>query len=257
MFWFILVQYWRYKSATLPPLPLWKLDQDIWILFLMNLYKNFHRLTRMPLPHYLFGIRTRLLENMLNGIFVCKDVFNSLVSRPCEFWILCGESLRSFNGHLDEVSIRNPDKRFGMSRLFLANRVLLTLVWLRQYPTYSVLSLTFGVSTWSVGRIIESYWVLLWENVQPVICWPSQREWRDLRGNWPEMPAVVGCIDGTSHEILMPMVENQAEFYSGHRKYHCYHTQVLRVNTSKLITGKVYKITLISFTWKTCISYVL
>ena len=37
-----------------------------------------------------------------------------------------------------------------------------------------------------------------------------------FKGNWPEMPAVVGCIVGTSHEILRPMVENQAEFYSGH-----------------------------------------
>ena len=101
LFWFILVQYWRYKSATFPPLLLLKMDQDIGILFLMNLYQNFHRLTRMPLTHYLFGIRTRLLENKLNGIFVCKDVFNSLVSRHCEFWILCGESLRSFNELLD------------------------------------------------------------------------------------------------------------------------------------------------------------
>ena len=180
MFWFILVQYWRYKSATFPPLPIWKMDQNIRILFLMNPYQNFHRLTKMPLPHYLFDIRTRLLENDLNGIFVCKDVFNSLVSRPFEFWILSGENLRSFNELLDEVSIRVWD-----DRLSLANRVLLCLVWLRQYPTYSVLSLIFGVSTCTVGRIIESYWVLLWEIVHPVISWPSQRKWRDLRGNWP------------------------------------------------------------------------
>ena len=156
---------------------------------------------------------------------------------------------------MDISSIRIADKRFRMSRLSLANRVLLTLVWLRQYPTCSVLSLTFGVTTCTVGRIIESYWVLLWENVRSTCDFLALSAY--LRGNWPEMPAVVGCIDGASHEILMPMVENQAEFYSGHGKYHCYHTQVLHVNTSKLITGKVYKITLISFTWKTCISYVL
>ena len=152
LFWFILVQYWRY---TFPPLPLLKMDQDIGILFLMNLYQNFHRLTRMPLPHYLFGIRTRLLENKLNGIFVCKDVFNSLVSRPLEFWTLCADSLRSFNELLHEVSIRILDKRFGMSRLFLAYRVLLNVVGLRQYLTYSVLSLTFGVSTCTIDCIIE------------------------------------------------------------------------------------------------------
>ena len=122
LFWFILVQYWWYKSATFPPLPLWKIDQNIGILFLTNLYQNVHRLTRMPLPHYIFDKRTRLLVNELNGIFVCtcKDVFNSLLSRPFEFWILCRESFRSFDELLDEVSIRIPDK----SRLPLANRVL-------------------------------------------------------------------------------------------------------------------------------------
>ena len=142
---------------------------------------------------------------------------------------------------MDISSIRIADKRFRMSRLSLANRVLLTLVWLCQYTTYSVLSLKFGVSTCTVGRIIECYWVLLWENVQPVILWPSQREWRYLRGNWPEMPAVVGRIDGTSHEILMPMVDNQAEFYSGHRKYHCFHIQILHVNTSYWLPVKCIK----------------
>ena len=91
--WDVLVQYWRYKSAILPPLPLWKMDQNIGILFLMNLFQNLYRLTRISLPYFLFDIRTRLLGNELNGVFVCKDVFNRLVhvSRPFEYWILCGE----------------------------------------------------------------------------------------------------------------------------------------------------------------------
>ena len=100
LFWFVLVQYWRYKSAILPPLPLWKMDQNIGILFLMNLFHNFHRLTRISLPYFLFDKGTRLLGNELNGVFVCKDVFNSLVSRPFEFWILCWESLPSLTNYL-------------------------------------------------------------------------------------------------------------------------------------------------------------
>ena len=95
----------------------------------------------------------------------------------------------------------------------------------------------FGIGTCTVGRIINFYWVLQWGIVHFVISWPSQRYWRDLRENFSEMPAVVGCIgmyvywwniswdcdayDGKSGWL-----------YSGHRKYHSFHTQVLHINTS-------------------------
>jgi hypothetical protein len=77
--------FWLYKSAASPPLPLWKIDQNIGTFLLINLFQNFCRLTRIPLPHYLFDTRTRLLENELNGIFVIKDVYNNLLSRPIEY----------------------------------------------------------------------------------------------------------------------------------------------------------------------------
>ena len=64
------------------------------------------------------------------------------ISWRYEFWILCGESLRSFNDLLD-----NSLQKVWDDRLSLANRVLLPFVWLHQYPHYSVLSLTFNVST--------------------------------------------------------------------------------------------------------------
>ncbi|CAC5357895.1 unnamed protein product [Mytilus coruscus] len=51
---------------------------------------------------------------------------------------------------------------------------------------------------------------------------------------WPEMPNVVGMIDGTSHEILIPSTEPQQDFYSGHRKYHCIHTQVICDNDKNI-----------------------
>ena len=155
LFWFILVQYWRYKSMTFPPLPLWKMDRKLEFCFWWISFKFFTDLQEFLYHIFLLDIRTRLLQNELNGIFVCKYVFNSLVSRPLEFWTLRADSLRSFNELLHEVAIRIPDKRFGMGRLFLAYRVLLTVVGLRQYPTYSVLSLTFGVSTCTVDCIIE------------------------------------------------------------------------------------------------------
>ena len=42
-----------------------------------------------------------------------------------------------------------------------------------------------------------------------------------------KIPKVVGAIDRTSHEIYRPSTKTQHLFYSGHRKYHAKHSQVI------------------------------
>ena len=110
---------------------------------------------------------------------------------------------------------------------FINNRILMTLIWLRQYPTTVLLSLIFGTYPSTVHHITKHTWMKMWEVCAPLVQWPSQQQWLDKRGKWPEMPNVVGMIDETSHEIEVPMNEPQQDFYSGHRKYHCIHTQVI------------------------------
>ncbi|KXJ29426.1 hypothetical protein AC249_AIPGENE27131 [Exaiptasia diaphana] len=48
-----------------------------------------------------------------------------------------------------------------------------------------------------------------------------------MMGNWPEFPSAVGSIDSTPHEIYRPITEPQRLFYSGHRHYHCFNTQLI------------------------------
>ncbi|CAC5384042.1 unnamed protein product [Mytilus coruscus] len=48
------------------------------------------------------------------------------------------------------------------------------------------------------------------------------------------MPNVIGAIDGTSHEIWIPSTEPQDEFYNGHRKFHCIHTQIVIDNQKNI-----------------------
>ncbi|VDI60819.1 Hypothetical predicted protein [Mytilus galloprovincialis] len=45
--------------------------------------------------------------------------------------------------------------------------------------------------------------------------------------NWEKLPMAVGAIDGTLTEIYRPLVELQELYYSGHRHFHCVHTQVV------------------------------
>ena len=47
-----------------------------------------------------------------------------------------------------------------------------------------------------------------------------------MRETCAKLPSAVGAIDGTSHRIYRPEVEPQELYYSGHRHFHCIHTQV-------------------------------
>jgi hypothetical protein len=59
------------------------------------------------------------------------------------------------------------------------------------------------------------------------VTWPSNREWNGMRNTWQHFPNAVGCIDVTPHEILIPSIEPQREFYSGHRHFHVLNTQII------------------------------
>ena len=82
------------------------------------------------------------------------------------------------------------------------------------------------VSITDVCRCVQHMWPLLHEVLNTEISWPSKDEWRNRKNIGPELPGVVGIIDGTSHEIQPPR-DNQRAFYSGCRKYHFIHTQII------------------------------
>jgi hypothetical protein len=60
------------------------------------------------------------------------------------------------------------------------NRVLTTLIWLRHYPTYALISLCFAVS---VSTVDNSTWTDFWEMRNREIQWPSIPVWRQKRGH--------------------------------------------------------------------------
>lgn len=223
---FLLLMYFRFKLIACPPPPYIPDEQFFCILLLFQMYQEYLGLVTMPLPFFNIRLRDRILEQENQEPLTTNNVYATLCNRPYEFWILSGETVRSFDNLVIMISQRIPQIRFGNSYVSLKNRVLLTLIWLRQYPTYTLLSLSFGLSVANVGKLINNMWVLLWEVCSPLVTWPSVQEWTAKQGHWREMANVVGSIDGTSHEILVPMVEPQQEFYSGHRNYHCIHTQV-------------------------------
>lgn len=120
--WFILVHYRRYNSTTLSPLPRWKVDQNIGILFLMSLTQKNHRLTRNPCTKLFLWYK-----NMITRKWVKRFVNERMFSTVWHLGLLC----------------------FGFY-VFGSVSTQVTMYY----------HCLFGIGTCTVGRIINSYWVL-------------------------------------------------------------------------------------------------
>lgn len=102
----------------------------------------------------------------------------------------------------------------------------MVLIWLRHYPTNTVLAAMFGTNTSTVTRIIRSTIPIMYHHLKHFVSWPTAQEWSLMQKTWEMFPTAVGCIDGTLHKINRP-TENQQLFYSGHRHFHGMSTQVI------------------------------
>lgn len=168
-------------------------------------------------------IRQRLNNGGQAATWQSEDRLARMINRPYEFFQMSGETTESFNDLLLKVQANLP--RLPI-KITASNKLLMCMIWLRSYPTCAYLSVLFQVSITDVWRCISSTWPVLYESVRDEIKWPSEDEWIHLRNNWTELPGVVGAIDGCSHEIQQP-TEDQHVYYSGCRKFHCVHSQVI------------------------------
>jgi len=177
--------------------------------------------TVVPPPDPLVDVRSRLLGE-LDNFYTGRDVFGSLSQQRYVFFETTGESPETLIDLVNLIDLHEaPD-----NVLSLRNQILLITIWLRSYPTIRMLSCMFGVSTSYVECEIQRCVPLFDGALSTFVQWPSVEEWQAMRGRWPKITDAVGAIDGTSHEIYRP-IDNEREFFSCHRGYHCLHSQVI------------------------------
>ena len=186
-----------------------------------------------PPPNPFLEIQMRLFPNPADrqAPWTGRDVFLVWSQHRFEFFRTVGETPETFLNIVGTIG--GNLITFGRNRLSVRNRILLTLMWLRSYPCYSLLSLIFDISVSTVGEVIHQTWPVLWDFYAPEVSWPTEEEWGRLDGNWPDIPHALGAIDGTSHEIYRPSTEPQHLYYSGHRNMHCMHTIVIINNLKR------------------------
>lgn len=135
------------------------------------------------------------------------------------------------------------------------DHILLTVVWLRLYPTHEVLGYLFDVSAITVGRTIKRVLPVLEQAGHDTMRMPDpgkkrRRSLDDLLADTPELAVV---IDSFEQRVQRPKERQEADsYYSGKKKQHTLKSQVAVdeetgqiVDTSESVRGPTADIKLL------------
>jgi hypothetical protein len=107
------------------------------------------------------------------------------------------------------------------------NALLLTVIWLRQYPTGAVLGYFFGVSEPTARRTVKRVLPALEAAGRATFRWPDRKKERSLPEILEDCPEVAVVIDSFEQRIQRPKDRQTAdENYSGKKKQITRKTQV-------------------------------
>jgi transposase len=148
-----------------------------------------------------------------------------------EFELLFEEILQRYE-EAEDVRLDRPgrQRRRGAGRQFkndVRDRLLMTLIWLRVYPTYEVLG--FDLHKSNISRNLKLILPLLQEVSERELKWPveGQRK-KHLAEIMAEFPEVQAIVDATEQPIRRPKDKDvQKTYYSGKKKRHTLKTQIV------------------------------
>jgi len=167
-----------------------------------------------------------------------RQVWEELELRPPVFWYLTGftpaelQNLvdqieldvmqpRNVRGIYDDDALREP-RSCGLTT---RNRVLLVMVWMRQYMTIMALGEMFQIDKTTVSDEVHHILPILRVHLQNQVRWFTLAECDEMRGEWEHFPNAIGAVDATIHRVWKPMI-GQGLFYRGDKRCHFFLTQL-------------------------------
>lgn len=173
-----------------------------------------------------------------------RNVWAMLERNPHIFWYSTGETPETLEVIVNNIGYdvaaprhvpRTPrSNRRRRCLLDTRNRVLLVVIWLRQYLKYHILAYLFDISKSTVGEEIYHIVPILFVRYRKYVTWHGINQWRQFLGTFTRFPNAVGMIDGTIHKVRRPSGPRQADFYRGDKHCHFMSSQVV-VDTDGLI----------------------
>lgn len=163
-----------------------------------------------------------------------EHVFKAMTGlHPAEFDELVQDVLPGY-AEAEEKRLSRPDRKRAIGggpdfELAARDQILLTVVWLRKYPTYEVLGYLFGTSDTTVGRYINRVLPLLEAAGRDTMRLPDpgRKRRRQLDDLLKETPALAVIIDTFEQAVQRPPKRAEADpYYSGKKKRHTLKSQV-------------------------------
>jgi hypothetical protein len=145
--------------------------------------------------------------------------------RGAEFDALVDDLLPQFT-QAERQRLERPDRQRELgggrnSELDGRDQLLLTVVWLRVYPTHEVLGYLFGVSDSTVSRMIQRVLPLLEAAGRDTMRMPDpgRKRRRSLDQLLSDTPELAVVIDSFEQKIQRPKaVAERDRFYSGKKR---------------------------------------
>jgi DDE superfamily endonuclease/Helix-turn-helix of DDE superfamily endonuclease len=163
---------------------------------------------------------------------------------PKIFLTMTGLHLNEFDDLMDEVEplyqaaerkrLNRPDRQRDLGGgdhpdLSVRDQVLLTVIWLRQYPTQDVLGYFLGISQATVSRYLERVLPILEQDGQDRMRMPDpgRKRRRKLDELLRDMPEIMVVIDSFEQKVQRPKDAAERDaWYSGKKKTHTVKSQV-------------------------------
>jgi hypothetical protein len=150
-----------------------------------------------------------------------------------EFDVLVTDLLPAFTA-AEHTRLRRPmrQRAIGGGRQFALpprEQILLTIIWLRQYPMHEVLGFLFGISHPTVGRIIQRVLPRLEAAGRDTMRLPDpgKKQRRTLDALLAETPELAVIIDSFEQDVQRPRDRATADrYYSGKKKRHTLKSQI-------------------------------
>ena len=136
-----------------------------------------------------------------------------LERNPHIFWYATGVTLQTLEVMVDQIRYdvaapnlpRTPrSNRRRRCLLNVRNRVLLIIIWLRQYLKIHFLAHLFYISKSTVAEEIYHIVPILFVHYKHYTTWHNVNRWREFLGAFLHFPNAVGMIDGTIRRIRRP-----------------------------------------------------
>jgi hypothetical protein len=162
------------------------------------------------------------------------NVFYSVTGlRVTEFDELLADVLPRYAAS-EQTRLEGPDRQRAIGaghpfELSERDHILLTVVWLRVYPTHEVLGYLFGVSDSTVSRLIGRALPVLEQAGRDTMRMPDpgKKRRRSLDDLLQDTPELVVVIDSFEQRVQRPRGRDEADgYYSGKKKQHTLKSQV-------------------------------